>query len=320
MHPHAAAEGDRDIFRLQGIRHRYGRRDVLHGVSISAGPGIYGLLGNNGAGKSTLLKISATVLPTTAGKVSFEDLKRPRDDQGIRRRLGYLPQEYGLPLHLTCIEYLRYVAAMKGLHAEESRTGPQALLQRFGLEDAATRRIRALSGGMRQRLGLAQAFLGRPRLIILDEPSAGLDPQERVRLRGVMRELAQDATILLSTHIVSDVEREAQRIGILHGGRLVAEGTPEELIAGAAGRVYEVQLDRAEWQRLSQEWMRRDRDLRKWPGVVAGVTAPDEGFEEIVVRVVSLDAPSGPVRLVAPTLEDAYLLATTLGQGREQTA
>jgi ABC-type multidrug transport system ATPase subunit len=222
-----------------------------------------------------------------------------------------LPQEFGLPPHLTCLEYLRYVSAMKQLPAGEADAQPYALLQRFGLEEAAGQRIGALSGGMRQRLGLAQALLGRPRLIILDEPSAGLDPQERVRLRGIIRELAAEATILLSTHIVSDIEREASRVGILHKGHLVAEGSPEELIAKARGKVFEVRLDPGTWQRVSPDWMRRDRDLGEWPGVVASVATPEGEPDRVVVRVISPAAPAMPAHEVEPTLEDAYLLATS---------
>lgn len=299
------------MLKMEGIRHRYGRREVLHGVSLAAGPGIYGLLGNNGAGKSTLIKIAATVLPVTRGRVAFGGLERPRGDQAIRQQLGYLPQEYGLPMHLTCLEYLAYVAAMKGLDTNDPVASPEQTLERFGLEDAGRKRVAALSGGMRQRLGLAQAFLGRPRLMILDEPTAGLDPQERVRLRGIIHESAGEATVLLSTHIVSDIERAASRVGIMAGGRLVAEGAPDELIGAANGRVYEVRFDAPEWERVAHDWMRRGRDAGHWPGVVSGVSAVDGEGAAVNVRVVSLAAPEGEAVPVKPTLEDVYLLATS---------
>lgn len=295
---------------LEGVRHAYGRREVLHGVSLHAAPGIYGLLGNNGAGKSTLIKLAATVLPLQRGRVSFDGNSRPRHDRRIRSQLGYLPQEYGLPGHLSCREYLAYVSAMKELDPRDPRSEPLQALARFGLEEAANTRIAALSGGMRQRLGLAQAFLGMPRLLILDEPSAGLDPSERVRLRGVIRDAAGEATVLLSTHIVSDVERSAATLGILEGGTLVAEGTPDQLVESASGFVYEVKLAPAEWDRRSSEWMRRAPDIGRWPGVVSSVST-DDGL--VTVRVVTRgDAKGNPEATpVEPTLEDAYHLATS---------
>ncbi len=308
------------MLTLDAIMHRYGRREVLHGVSLSAGTGIYGLLGNNGAGKSTLIKIAATVLPLARGSATFAGLRRSRDDAAIRALLGYLPQEYGLPLHLTCLEYLGYVAAMKGLDPREPSASPEQALERFGLEDAAGRRIAALSGGMRQRLGLAQAFLGAPRLLILDEPTAGLDPQERVRLRGIIRECAETATVLLSTHIVSDIEHAATCVGIMEGGRLAAEGTPDELVAATRGSVYEVSFDAAEWERLSPDWMRRGRDVAHWPGVVSGVSAEEGGAPRVRVRVVSLARPEGAAQAAEPTLEDAYLLATSRSLAAERPA
>lgn len=310
------------MLRLDDIRHRYGRREVLHGVSLQAQAGIYGLLGNNGAGKSTLIKIAATVLPLAHGKVAFDHHARPKEDFAIRRKLGYLPQQYGLPTHLTCFEYLCYVAAMKGLNLNESSVDPMAMLERFGLDDSAHKRIGALSGGMRQRVGLSQAFLGQPRLLILDEPSAGLDPQERVRLRGIIREAANDATVLLSTHIVSDIERAATRVGIMDGGRLVAEGAPEELIESARGHVFEVRFSANEWERLSPDWMRRGRDASRWPGIVSGVSADEDGGSKVKVRVVCLVTPPDDAEAIAahPNLEDAYLLATSRSPAQSRSA
>lgn len=299
------------MLQCRAVGHRYGRRQVLSGVDLTVGHEIYGLLGNNGAGKSTLMKIVSTSMLPASGEVVFDAWRRPRDDLKIRGELGYLPQIFGLPAHVTAREYLRYAAVMKGLDPRHPDASPDAALERVGLEAMANRRISAMSGGMRQRLGVAQAFLGRPRLLILDEPTAGLDPDERVRLRNLVREAESFATVILSTHIVSDVERDATRVGIMHAGSVVAEGRPGELAERARGRVFELRLDADAWHRFSPAWMRRDRDPSAWPGVIASVTSVG-GSETVSVRVVSTAAPQGDATAVEPGLEDAYLLFTAL--------
>lgn len=298
------------MLTCSAITHRYGRREVLHGVTLCAGQGIHGLLGNNGAGKSTLMKIVATALRPTGGQVALDDLVRPRDDRAIRQVLGYLPQQYGLPPNVSCQDFLRYAAVMKGHDPDQPSASPQVLLERVGLGGIGTRRIGSLSGGLRQRLALAQALLGEPRLLVLDEPTAGLDPEERVRFRALIREVQGDATVLLSTHIVSDIERDAARVTILHDGITCAEGTPHELSEAARGHVFEVSLSPSDWQRLSPLWMRRDRDVNIWPGMVAGVSTVDATSDTVSVRVVSKALPEGKAEEATPTLEDAYLFFT----------
>lgn len=299
------------MLQCRAVGHRYGRRQVLSGVDLTVANEMYGLLGNNGAGKSTFMKILSTSMRPGSGEVVFDAWRRPEDDLKIRGELGYLPQIFGLPAHVTAREYLRYAAVMKGLDPRHPEASPDGALERVGLEAMANRRIFAMSGGMRQRLGVAQAFLGRPRLLILDEPTAGLDPDERVRLRNLVREAESSATVILSTHIVSDVERDANRVGIMHAGSIVAEGRPSELAERARGHVFELRLDRDAWRRLSPAWMRRDRDQSAWPGVIASVTSANE-TESVSVRAVSTSPPQGDATAVEPSLEDAYLLFTAL--------
>ncbi|MCL6596256.1 MAG: ATP-binding cassette domain-containing protein [Firmicutes bacterium] len=299
------------MLRCRSVTHRYGRRIALTGIDLTVGTEIYGLLGNNGAGKSTLMKIVGTAMLPTSGEVVFETWRRPKDDLRIRAELGYLPQIFGLPGHVTAREYLRYAAVMKGLDPRHPDASPDHALERVGLAAAADRRISAMSGGMRQRLGIAVAFLGRPRLLVLDEPTAGLDPDERVRFRHLIREAQATAAVLFSTHIVSDVERDATRVGIMHAGAIVAEGRPGELAERARGSVFEVRVDREAWRRLAPSWMRRERDPRAWPGVIASVTEGQDP-EAVTVRVVSTAPPRGDATPVSPSLEDAYLLFTAL--------
>lgn len=297
------------MIALDHITHRYGHRTALRELSLRADGEIYGILGNNGAGKSTLMKIVGTVLTPSAGEIRVDGFARPRDDLAIRAGLGYLPQEYGLPPHMTARSFLNYASALKGLDPTDAGASPDLLLERVGLADVANRPIGSFSGGMRQRLGIAQAFLGFPGLLVLDEPTSGLDPDERVRFRTLVRETQPHATVLLSTHIVSDLERDADRVGILSRGRLVREGTPDALSETARGLVYELSLTPDVWERVSPDWMRRDRDMRRWPGVVANVRADGPAPASVHVRVVSRALPEGAAVPVEPTLEDAYLLA-----------
>jgi ABC-2 type transport system ATP-binding protein len=297
--------------RAAGVSKRYGRKQVLSHVELTVEPGIHGLLGNNGAGKSTLMKILATVLPPTAGSVTFAGLSRPRDDQRIRECLGYLPQKFGLLEHLSAEEFLYYAAVMKGGRPRDDEAyAPLYWLQQVGLADEARDRIRTFSGGMKQRLAIAQALMGRPRLLILDEPTAGLDPDERVRFRSLLQEIGRHATVLLSTHIVSDVEQVASVITIMHGGRLIAHGSPEALAERARGLVYELTLSREDWERDRDRWMRRGE--RSEGGVVASIRQEDN---DVRMRILTTDPPKGAVPVDRPGLEDGYLVYTAYGPG-----
>ncbi len=251
---------------------------ALHNFSLELGPGVLGLCGPNGAGKSTLMSILATITQPSGGRVawegddgsSFDILQHPN---ALRQLLGYLPQEFGFYPKLSAIEFLQYLAAVKGIPSRAAKPRIQHLLEVVNLVEAAKRPLGSFSGGMRQRVGIAQALLNDPELLIVDEPTAGLDPEERVRFRNLIAELAADRIVILSTHIVSDVESTANQIALLNHGDLVTHTTPEELLLAVEGRVWEcvVSVRRLpalqaaslrQWGRTARRWLSRARRLR----------------------------------------------------------
>ncbi len=281
------------MLEIQGLTRSYGRTLALDGVSLSVGPGVLGLLGPNGAGKTTLLSILATVTRPSAGTFAWQGRDGLRDPFAVRRELGYLPQDFGLHGQLTAREFLRYVGRLKGLSGRTLERRLGELLEVVNLRAAADRRLSGYSGGMRQRVGIAQALLGDPRLLIVDEPTVGLDPEERLRFRNLLSEIAHGRVVILSTHIVSDVEAVAERIAVLRRGRLVALARPEELLRSAEGRVFRALVAP---ERLAEAQRRVS---------VASLLRRPEG-----VQVRFVGAPDWPgAEPVEPTLEDAYLLA-----------
>ena len=265
---------------------------ALSDATLAVGPGVLGLLGPNGAGKSTLMRILATITKPSSGTVRWNGEDVTRSPEALRATLGYLPQDFGVYPNLTPLEFLDYVAAVKGLDARAARRRIDELLDLVNLTDARKRPLGGFSGGMRQRVGIAQALLNDPRLLVVDEPTAGLDPEERVRFRNLLSELSGERIVLLSTHIVSDVEAAATEIAILSHGRLVAHGAPEELLAGLEGRVWEWVIPSSTLASVKERFL------------VSGTARRSDGVH---VRVVS-DAPPGPGAVSAlPTLEDAYL-------------
>ncbi len=263
---------------------------ALSGFSLDLGPGILGLLGPNGAGKSTLMRILATVTRPTGGRVLWQGEDVARDPQELRRVLGYLPQDFGIYPNLSAREFLAYLAAVKGLAGRHARARVDELLELVNLTAAGRRPLGSYSGGMRQRVGIAQALLNDPRLLIVDEPTVGLDPEERVRFRGLLSELAGERIVILSTHIVNDVEAAATEIAIIDHGRLLAHDTPEGLLRAVEGRVWEWTVPAA-----------GAAEARR--GLVVSGTARRGG--EVALRVVGERPGAGTA--VPPTLEDAYL-------------
>ena len=233
------------MIRTRGLRVVYpGGHVALDGVDLDIGPGVFGLLGPNGAGKSTLQRVLATLLLPSAGEVLVAGMPLPADADAVRFRIGYLPQEFNLFPKLTCAECLDYLALLKGLdHRAARRAEVEAALAAVHLEAVATRRVGAISGGMRQRLGIAQTLLGAPDVLILDEPTASLDPEERSRLWNLLGGLAASRTVLLSTHQVADVAALCARLAVLATGRVRFVGTPAALMALAHGRVWELAFD-----------------------------------------------------------------------------
>ncbi|MDA2805258.1 ATP-binding cassette domain-containing protein [Nocardiopsis suaedae] len=222
--------------------YRGGHRAV-DGISLGLRPGVLGLLGPNGAGKSTLMRIAATAARPTSGRVLLDGADASARPRALRRTLGYLPQDFGFYPNLTAREFLSYLAAAKGVGARAARVRIGELLDLVGLGAAADRRLGGYSGGMLRRVGIAQALVNDPRVIILDEPTAGLDPEERARLHALLSDLAAERAVVLSTHIVPDVEDIAAEVAVVAAGRLVLRGRPADLVAGAAGQVWEALVD-----------------------------------------------------------------------------
>jgi ABC-2 type transport system ATP-binding protein len=267
---------------------------ALRGFTLMQGPGVLGLLGPNGAGKSTLMRVLATVTQPTAGRVLWNGADISRDPDSLRSVLGYLPQDFGVYPNLNAFEFLEYLAAVKGIGAASARRRIAELLELVNLTGAARRPLGGYSGGMRQRVGIAQALLNDPQLLIVDEPTAGLDPEERVRFRNLLSELSGERIVILSTHIVSDVQAVATSIAIVSSGQLVAHGAPEELLSAVAGKVWEVVVPSAELAALRQRYL---------------VSSTAHRGDGVHARIVTAAAPSPAARQLEPSLEDAYLLA-----------
>jgi ABC-type multidrug transport system ATPase subunit len=264
---------------------------ALRDFSLDLRPGVLGLLGPNGAGKTTLMSILATITRATEGRVLWNDTELAQKPDAIRSVLGYLPQDFGVYPNLNAVEFLEYLAAIKGLDDATSRRRIDELLNVVNLNDVRKRPLGGFSGGMKQRIGIAQALLNDPQLLIVDEPTAGLDPEERVRFRNLLSELSGERIIILSTHIVSDVEATATDIALISNGTLVAHARPEELLRQVEGKVWEGVVPSTELQMIKQQYL------------VSGTVRRADGVH---VRMLSPSAPNG-AQPMAPTLEDAYL-------------
>jgi len=271
--------------RLTGVGKRYGRTHALRGVDLTLQPGVTGLLGPNGAGKTTLLRILATVLAPSEGRVRVLDLDPadPKQRTDVRRQLGYLPQELGFPTGFTAFAFVDYLAVLKEWTDTGARhTEVRRVLDLVDLAGLSTKKVKALSGGQRRRLALAQALIGSPALMLLDEPTTGLDPEQRASLRGVLAEAARTSTVLLSTHQTEDVAALCERVVVLDAGRVCFNGTVRDLLTRAEGCVW-----------LADE---------PHPSAVTTWRTGTGRY-----RNLADPAPPG-AELVEPTLEDAYLL------------
>ncbi|RZV12599.1 ABC-type multidrug transport system ATPase subunit [Natrinema hispanicum] len=264
----------------------------IRDITLEMDEGIHGLLGPNGAGKSTLMQILTTVMKPTTGSVSWNGTDIVESPDAVRPVLGYLPQDFGIYPDLTLEEFLEYMAALRGLDAETASARIDELTKLTNLVDVRTRKLKTFSGGMRQRVGIAQALLNDPELLIVDEPTVGLDPEERVRLRSALSNTATDRVVVLSTHIVPDVESTANKIAILDDGRLLTHTSVEALIDNVAEMVYEFVVPRAELSTIRDQYQ------------VCSTVQRSAGVE---VRLIAESPPTEDAEQVPPTLEDAYL-------------
>lgn len=278
---------------IEGVRFAYPNKcEALAGIDLRLRPGVLGLLGRNGAGKSTLMRILATLARPTAGRVCWNGADISREPNRLRASLGYLPQDFGVYPALTAREFLAYLAAVKGLSGANAAERVERCLAEVGLSDAAERRLGDFSGGMRQRVGIAQALLNDPQLLIVDEPTVGLDLEERQRFRHLITDLAGTRLVILSTHIVSDVEASATALAVMDKGRLLFDGTPGELIERARHCTWE-------WRVAESEvaGARAAHTISQSARVPGGV----------LLRVIAARAPSADATPANPDLEDAYL-------------
>jgi ABC-2 type transport system ATP-binding protein len=219
--------------QIDGLNKHYRSVHAVRDFTLALGTGILGLLGPNGAGKSTLMRMLATVTKPSSGTIRLDGVNAVTSPDALRRTLGYLPQDFGIYPHLSATEFLEYIGALKGVPRRALRARIEHLLEVLNLSDVRSRALGGFSGGMRQRVGIAQALLNDPHLLIVDEPTAGLDPEERVRLRTLLAEMATDRIIIFSTHICSDVESIATRVAIVDHGMLLADEVPARLAPGS---------------------------------------------------------------------------------------
>ena len=280
---------------IEGLTKSY-RKDAppaLDDLSLEIRRGTFGLLGPNGAGKTTLIKILATQMDPTQGSVRLNGLDLVVDRVEVRRRLGYLPQHFGAYPQLTALEFLDYRARLGGLHDRREREERVcASLEEVALTEVRSRRTGTFSGGMMRRLGIAQAILNDPEFLIVDEPTVGLDPEERIRFRAILGRLGRDRVILISTHIVGDISSTCEEIGVLAAGRLRYLGPPENLISTAEGKVWEVRIRDKDFEPLSERFQ-----------VVHVITDDDD----MQVRIVGDQDPPDGAERATPNLEDAYV-------------
>ncbi|MEI3611423.1 ABC transporter ATP-binding protein [Pseudogracilibacillus sp. SO30301A] len=277
---------------IDQVSKKYGSKQALGDFSLRLGSGVLGLLGPNGAGKSTLMKILATLMHPTEGKVTLDGINIVNNPKELRKNLGYLPQDFGVYPNLNAIEFLEYMAAVKGLPMKLAKLRIQDLLEALNLAQDAKRKIGGYSGGMKQRVGIAQALLNDPKVLIVDEPTVGLDPEERIRFRNLLANMASGRIIILSTHIVSDIESLASQIAIMSEGRLLQHTLPEDLLVEMEGKVWECTVPSRKLPELQQSH------------VVSRAFQRSDGMH---VRIISNRRPFPDAEMIAPTLEDAYL-------------
>jgi ABC-2 type transport system ATP-binding protein len=284
---------------IEGISKVYnGKVKALKQFSLELGPGVLGLVGPNGAGKSTLMRILATITQATEGRVTWNGVNAARSPDVVRAELGYLPQDFGVYTNLNAVEFLQHLAAVRGLSGRLARCRIDELLEVVNLVEARKRPLGGFSGGMKQRIGIAQALLNDPKLLIVDEPTAGLDPEERVRFPNMLSELSGQRVVILSTHIVSDVQATATEIAVISGGRLVIHTSPEALLKSVEGKVWEWVIPSSALAAVKQSFF------------LSATTRRGDGVH---VRVVDAESPHPDAVPMPPTLENARGVGTVNG-------
>lgn len=285
---------------IDRLTKQYGRKIAVDCVSAALQPGVYGLLGANGAGKTTLMRMLCAILEPASGEVLLDGKEITSMGADYRNVLGYLPQDFGYYPNYTAMEFLMYIAALKGIPKNFAKNRAVELLELVDLRQVADKKVKTFSGGMKQRIGIAQALLNNPEVLILDEPTAGLDPKERVRFRNLLSEYAGDKIVILSTHIVSDIEAIADEVLLMKKGKFISQGTVPELVHKAEGKVWELSVSLEE--------------AGKWQAKTTVANLRHEG-KEIVLRIISDSKPCEEAVLCKATLEDLYLYYFGTGEG-----
>lgn len=278
--------------QMVNLTKRFGDFKAVDDMNIRITNGVYGLLGVNGAGKTTLMRMICTLLTPTSGQILCDGKDIQKMEGDYRNLLGYLPQEFGFYPEFTVKDYLLYIASLKGIRPVVAKKRAKELLEQVGLSKAANKKMKKLSGGMKRRVGIAQAILNNPKILILDEPTAGLDPTERIRFRNLISELSEERIVILSTHIVSDVEYIANEIWLMKNGRLVQQGSLNAVLDSMPEKVWSLVTSQAEAAKFMKQYkvsnMKTDRD----------------GVE---LRIISAQQPSAYAEVVQPNLEDVFL-------------
>lgn len=287
---------------LVNVQKRYKEKEAVGGFSFTFTNGVYGLLGENGAGKTTLMRLICGILQPTNGVITCDNIRISDMGAEYRRILGYLPQDLGYYGEFSAVRFLNYMAALKALPADYAKGRIEELLELVDLKEVRNKKLKTYSGGMLRRIGIAQALLNEAEILILDEPTAGLDPKERVRFRNIISSLSKNRIILLSTHIVSDIEYISDCILIMQNGKLIRQGTKRDMIADAQGHVWQCVVPEYEVQDLSEKYV---------------VSNLRNSGENVKMRIVSDIRPLKTAKIAEATLEDAYLYYTQVPGGKK---
>ncbi|KEI13568.1 ABC transporter ATP-binding protein [Clostridium novyi B str. ATCC 27606] len=274
------------------LTRKFNNKIAVNEISTKISTGVYGLLGENGAGKTTLMRMICGVINPTSGDILLDNNNIRDLGEEYRNLLGYLPQDFGYYPDFTAKEFMYYIAALKGISTQKAKIKTKELLEMVALSQVANKKIGTFSGGMKQRLGIAQAVLNDPKILILDEPTAGLDPKERVRFRNLIASFAKDKIVILSTHIVSDIEYIADKIFVMKEGNFIMQGAVDELIALAKGCIWECVVDSTEVERYQRKYC--IGNLHHLNG-------------KVKLKIISKDKPMEDAVAESPTLEDLYL-------------
>lgn len=286
--------------KIEHLNQYYGKKQALKEVDLTIQQGMFGLLGRNGAGKTTLMKVLATLLPKSDGRITVCGIP-VEDSARIRKMTGYLPQDFSMYPNMSVYEAMDYLGILSGLSTAERRKRIPYLLEKVNLQNDRKTKVKALSGGMKRRLGIAQAILHNPRILIVDEPTAGLDPEERVRFRNLLCEIAEERIVILSTHIVGDIEATCEQIAVLNNGEILYQGTVSGLIEMADGKVYTAQISRHELPQLKERYI---------------VTSMLTLGNNVMIRFIAEKKPFASAESCDAGVEDAYMYLMN-GEGSE---